>query len=461
MLWQPCSRAHNSRTSILRVLQQIAQIMTDKTDATKQSKANNLDAATLAMQPTRPTEVARLRVAQLTVETGLSLTQVFQECSRIVAETLKVARVGVWLMTDSRASLRCATLYEIASKSFGQGVTLRAADFPIYFEALRQRKIIPAEMAQYDPMTSELVDSYLRPLGISSTLDAPILLAGEVSGVLCCEHVGDAREWTTEERDFVESVANIVATKMRAIEVQQLRSLLQDSEDRIAHIEKSNALARMAVGIAHDFRNILTVVQNCTEILSITEPSPSIQKHCDLIKQAVDRGTQFVKELAEFGRSTPTKPTVVDVKEQINTFLPIIRAAVGKTQLLNINVEEASGKILIDRSHLERILLNLVLNAKDASQPGGTIEVLAKRVPAPEAAHHDRVCIEIRDHGSGMSKETKDRLFEPYFTTKASGTGLGMPIVARFVEHAAGSIEVDSTPGVGTTIRLLFPLIAN
>jgi len=433
--------------------------MTNKASETEEPQAipPNLAAE---MQPTRPTEVARLQVAQLTIESGLSLTEVFQVSARITAETLNVARVGVWLMTDDLSALQCAVLYEMPSQAFGQGALLQATDFPIYFEALRQRKIIPAEMAQLNPMTSELMESYLQPLGISSALDAPILLAGEVSGVVCCEHVGAAREWTTEERDFVESIANLLAVKMQAAEVQQLRELLRLSEDYLANNEKSEALARMAIGVAHDFRNLLTVIQNCTEVMSISEPSAMVQENCSLITQTVARGVQFVRELAEFGKSAPTQPIVLDVNEQIQAFMPIVCAAAGPQHKIDLKIEDQLGKVLIDRNHFERIMLNLVMNAREALPHGGAIDIVARKLCRPGLQKHDRVAIEVRDHGCGMSEQTKKRIFEPFYTTKSAGTGLGMPIVARFVERAGGSIEIDSIPNVVTTIRLLFPLVA-
>ncbi len=416
--------------------------------------------ATVAMQPTRPTEVARLQVAQLTLESGLSLTEIFQESSRITAETLNTARVGVWLMTDDQAALYCAVLYEMSEQSFGHGIVLQATDFPIYFEALRHRKIIPAEMVEHNPMTGELVESYLRPLGIASLLDASIFVGGEVKGVVCCEHTGNVREWTTEERDFVESIANLLAAKIRAAEVHQLRELLKLTEDRVATNEKSDALARMAMGVAHDFRNILTVIQNCTEVMYLSEQSAAVQMNCSLIIQAVARGTQIVKELAEFGKSVPTQPTVLNVNEQIQLFMPIIRAAIGAQYQIDLQMDERLGKVLIDKNLFERILLNLVMNAREALPYGGTIDIVARKLILPGMKSHDRVAIEVRDHGCGMSEQTKKRIFEPFFTTKSKGMGLGMPIIARFIERAGGTIEIDSTVDVGTTVRLLFPLVA-
>ena len=101
------------------------------------------------------------------------------------------------------------------------------------------------------------------------------------------------------------------------------------------------------------------------------------------------------------------------------------------------------------------------MNAKEALPHGGTIDVIATKYNKQDSTEYDRVAIEIRDHGCGMDAQTMKRVFEPFFTTKSEGTGLGMPIVARFVERAGGAVEIESTPNVGTTVRLLIPLVAH
>ena len=150
------------------------------------------------LRPTRVTEISRLEISRLTIESGKSLVELFRESCRIVAETLKVARVGVWMKIENQSAFQCVVLNESSlqspGESLGEGTVLQATDFPIYIQALNQRKIIPAEKAQHDPVTSELVEAFLRPMNIASTLDAPIVLAGVVSGVVCCGHIGAARE---------------------------------------------------------------------------------------------------------------------------------------------------------------------------------------------------------------------------------------------------------------------------
>ena len=141
-----------------------------------------------AEEPWRRTEQARLEIARLDPAGGL--VAVFRRACELAAETLEVERVGVWMFADDGKALRCVNLYERSRGEHSEGVTIRVADFPSYFAALEQRKSIPAEAAATDPRTAELCEPYLKPLGITSMLDAPIFQNGGVIGVVCHEHTG-------------------------------------------------------------------------------------------------------------------------------------------------------------------------------------------------------------------------------------------------------------------------------
>jgi signal transduction histidine kinase len=178
-----------------------------------------------------------------------------------------VERVGVWLMVDHRRALRCVDLYERSKKSHSAGVTLQVKDFPEYFAALERRKMVPAEVALTDPRTVGLTDAYLGPLGITSMLDASIFIGGEVVGVLCHEHIGPPREWTTEERDFAGSMADLLALKIRAAEMEDARQVLRTQAMQLSEAKRLESLAEMAAGVAHDFTNILNLVLNARDAM--------------------------------------------------------------------------------------------------------------------------------------------------------------------------------------------------
>src|SRR5262245_8320124 len=208
-------------------------------------------------EPSRSTEIARLELAQYAPEAALD--HVFRRACELSAHTLSVERVGVWLFIDQRSGLRCANLFERTKGQHSAGAVLRVADFPTYFSSLTLRKALPAEVATSEPWTQELAAAYLRPLGITSMLDAGIFVEGEMVGVVCHEHVGPVREWTTEDRDFAGSVADLLASKVQSADRRELNAAFLTQGRRLAAIEKHAGLEEFAAGVAHDFRNLLSV----------------------------------------------------------------------------------------------------------------------------------------------------------------------------------------------------------
>ena len=145
-------------------------------------------------RPTSPTGLTKLRI-----EDGIALETGFRRVTETAADLLNVERVGVWLLVDERRALRCVDLFERSKATHSAGITLHVGAFPEYFAALERRKTVPAEVALTDPRTAGLAYVHLTPLGITSMLDATIFVGGEAVGVVCHEHIGAPREWTTEQ----------------------------------------------------------------------------------------------------------------------------------------------------------------------------------------------------------------------------------------------------------------------
>ncbi len=419
------------------------------------------DNGCMRVVPTRPTEVVRLELAKLSIEAGVSLLEVVQSACLRTAETLNVARVGVWTLANGKTALRCAKLYEAPTQSWSEGTLLQIADFPEYFSQLCNRKIVPAEAALTDPKTSELVEPYLKPLGITSLLDAPIFVGGEVIGVLCCEHIGTMREWSTEERDFVASVADLLAIKHRAAQVHTLRRTIEAQGTQLMALEKSDALAKMAMDVGHDFRNVLSSIINSAHVIKSSEDFPErLREPLSIIEEAAATGSRLISELMEYGRNAPVKPEALNPVAEIEKFRPVLQTAIGKDYVLETIESQVHGKIFIDRNQFDRVLLNLVVNAREASAPGSTIKIRTSQAPQEADDSGNFITVEIVDTGHGMDAETQKRLFDPFFSTKKTGTGLGMAIVQRIVDRAGGFIRVDSSPGQGTTVRVHLPRVS-
>ena len=405
--------------------------------------------------PRRPLEEARLKISRL-LPKKLGLTATFQETCRIAAEAIGVERVGIWLFVDEQSAIRCACLYERSKQRHSEGAVLRVADFPGYFEHLGIRKTIPADHAEIDPRTDELTRAYLQPLGITSLLDAVILQNDGIAGVVCHEHTGPHREWTTEERDFAGSVADLLAFKLQSARLNELSQQLHRTTADLASHRQRVQLAHMAAGVAHDFRNLLTIIKGYTRILE-TAPAPDAElpRICQQILQAADKGEALTEDLMALSGSQTVHPTALDVPSVVGQLLPLLQQSAGPRHPVETRLAAGTGRVFMDPLQLERILLNLVANARDAMPAGGPITVTVTT--------GDGVVLEVSDTGSGIDPAIAEKIFEPFFTTKArhQGTGLGLAIVRSGVEAAGGQVQVLSTPGRGTTFRITLPCISS
>jgi len=319
---------------------------------------------------------------------------------------------------------------------------------------------VPAGDARKSVLTSELEDAYLTPLGIASLLDVPIYRGGEVVGVVCHEHTSP-REWSDSERAFAVSVAETVARQMEEAARIEAETRLRASELHFVELEKMQALGRLAAGVAHDFNNLLTVVVGCADEIKRRAQEPRVVDAAAEILATASRGTALVKELLAFGRDERSQARVLDLGEAVESMRLMLRTAAGTTHPVTIDREEPIGRVLMDRTQLERVVLNLVMNARDAMPNGGSIAIRVREtdVLAADGDSGSYVVLEIEDDGVGMDRETQSRIFEPFFTTKppGQGTGIGLAVVYRVVERSGGFVHVDSEPGEGTRIRVYLP----
>ena len=414
----------------------------------------------------RPADIARLDLTKLRIEDGIALETVFRRVTETAADILNVERVGVWLLVDERRALRCVDLFERSKATHSAGITLQVCEFPEYFAALERRKTVPAEVALTDPRTGGLADAYLIPLGITSMLDATIFVDDEVVGVVCHEHIGAPREWTTEQRDFAGSMADVLALKLRAAEIEELRSALRTQAMQLAESRRVGALAEMAAGVAHDFNNILTVMIGGAELIAENPACPSeVAAFARQITAAGQRGVALAKELMGFARPGPRSSRVIRPAEVLTSQLVVLQAAAGARHPVTLEARSATGRVLIDPNQLERIVLNLVVNARDAMSAGGPIGVLVDAVVErdDDGKPGQYVLIAVSDCGTGIPPAVLARIFDPFFTTKprGQGTGVGLAVVYQIVSYAGGFVRVETAVGQGSTFRVYLPQVSS
>ncbi len=241
----------------------------------------------------------------------------------------------------------------------------------------------------------------------------------------------------------------------------------QHLEDQLRQSQKMEAVGRLAGGIAHDFNNILTVISGSAEwgLMSLSEEHDARERF-ETIQKAAASATDLTTRLLMFGRKQVIQPRVTDITRALENLRPMLERVIGGDINLTVRSDEGLARVLVDPGELDQVIMNLVVNSHDAMSDGGELIVSATNVSGQPSATSDReqiteseddVCLAISDTGSGMDEETQSRLFEPFFTSKETGSGLGLATVYGIVERCKGRIEVESRVGAGTTMKIFLP----
>ena len=247
-------------------------------------------------------------------------------------------------------------------------------------------------------------------------------------------------------------------------DVSRERSL----EAQLMQSQKLEAIGRLAGGVAHDFNNLLTAISGYAELLKV-ELGADDPRSEDVseIQRAASRATALTAQLLAFSRRQILRPRPLDPESIVTGVAPMLRRLIGEDVDVVVSTKPGLGPIVADPSQLDQVLVNLALNARDAMPTGGRldIEVDEAMLDAEFALSHlgakpgPHVVFRVSDTGGGMTREVISRAFEPFFTTKGlgKGTGLGLSTVLGIVEQSSGYVDVESQPGVGTTVRVYLP----
>jgi len=216
------------------------------------------------------------------------------------------------------------------------------------------------------------------------------------------------------------------------------------------------AVGRLASGIAHDLNNLLAAIVGAGHALreELVTPGTECAQDVEEILLAAQRARELVRHLTTFERRSPRAPDTVDLAEVLSRAERFVRRSATGGVRLETQVAQALWPVLGDAGHLEQVLIELVVNALEASSPGGRVHVALENA---EASGRAWVRVRVSDRGCGMTPAVRARLEEPGFTTKGPGRGAGLAAVRRVVEACGGAVQLESTPGVGTTAELLLP----
>lgn len=413
---------------------------------------------------------------------------------------LGINRAGIWLLSDDKQAICGKMLIDGDDCKLDTDLCLARGDFPNYFASLDSERAVVANDAQTDPSTCEFRSSYLIPHGITSMLDAPIRHRGNMLGIICCEHQGEARVWTNEEIAFVSALADTYGRAVSAAQRNEYEQKLQDINDqleqkinerteglqtalrnlhhtqaKLIESEKLASLGRMVSSLAHEINTPLGIaVTSSSHCASELKRVQQLYRDEQLNEaefaqflQTIDDGLQLINHnlsraaglVRDFKLSGAIH--IADEREEFDLRSCIELSLKGLQPLLRkeqISCELAPGAALPLNSYpgaIAQIVTNLITNS--IHHAFAHTEHKQIRIALEHGA--EKVAIHYHDNGSGIPNDIRDKIFEPFFTTarRTGGSGLGLSIVYNLItQKLGGEIELaqDQAQGAAFTINL-------
>ena len=387
------------------------------------------------------------------------------EALRIITETgsrlLGVERSSVWTLDETGTALTLLDLYQRTPNRHSTGLTLDATAYPSYFQAIaREEHAIAAHNAHTDFRTSEFCQSYLTPHGIGAMLDAPVRRKGRVIGVLCHEHIGGSRLWTTEEVNFSSSLATFITLVLEAHQRREAEQALVHAKEaaEVASRAKSEFLA----SVSHEIRTPMNAIIGMADLLWETELTPDQRKYLRSFRRAGSNLLTLINDILDLSKveagHIELESIDFDLNDLIEKAIEILAMRANEKGLelachLSPDVPHA---LIGDPNRLHQILINLISNAIKFTDAGS---VIVRVTNDRDARTPGALCFSVTDTGIGIPQDKLGVIFESFTQAHAStsrqygGTGLGLTISKQLAELMNGTIQVESTVGGGSTFH--------
>lgn len=264
------------------------------------------------------------------------------------------------------------------------------------------------------------------------------------------------------KNDLVKANADLERRVQERIEEQK------KLEEQLRHAQKMESIGRLAGGIAHEFNNILNIIQGYASLIRLQPSADDVMESLKIIDQQIKRAVSVVRQLLTVARRTATHLEPVYANDLVLAISELVKQSFPKTIEVALNLDPGLPPVMADSNQLSQAILNICVNSRDAMPVGGKLTVRTEKIDENklralhlESPADSYVSFVISDTGMGMDGEVRARIFEPFFTTKGvgEGTGLGLAIVYGIVKEHNGFIEVESAPGLGTTLRIYLPVV--
>ncbi|MBI5583857.1 MAG: PAS domain S-box protein [Deltaproteobacteria bacterium] len=329
----------------------------------------------------------------------------------------------------------------------------------------RQEVFLVPDLSLLPPEAREEKAAF-QERGVQSIVCVPMIFGGKLIGFLGFDSIRRRKAWSEEIITLLTIVGEIFTNALDRIRVEEEKAKL---EDQLRQSQKMEAIGRLAGGVAHDFNNMLTGIIGYADLLllSLNRDNPLVGK-VEEIKKAGKRAASLTQQLLAFSRKQLLQPKVMDLNTVVNDLKKMLQRLIGEDVSLETVLEPDPWPIKVDPNQMGQVLMNLVVNARDAMPQGGKVTIRTANTSLDQT--HGRqwgvklqpgpyVLLAVQDDGQGMDKETQSHIFEPFFTTKelGKGTGLGLSTVYGIIKQSDGFIWVDSQPSNGTVFKIFLP----
>lgn len=395
--------------------------------------------------------------------------------AEILGNTLEVSRAGYGIVDPVAETITIERDWNVPGTQSLAGI-LQFRDYGSYIENLKRGETVAIADARSDPRTEETAGA-LEEIHARAVLNLPMVDHNNLVALLYLNHKG-AREWSPAELAFVRDVAERtqsaierrVAEQSLADLNQSLEQLVQErtreseaAQEQLRQAQKMEAIGQLTGGVAHDFNNLLMAIRASLELIQrrLPDAEPRLREFLDNAIKATERGASLTQRMLAFARKQDLDAKAVDVAALVDGMRDLLERSLGPQIDIAVSAAPDTPEALIDANQLEMAILNLAVNARDAMDGDGRIEVRIEHAPdAQDSASGGSVHISVTDNGAGMDAETLARAMDPFFTTKGvgRGTGLGLSMVHGLAVQSGGRFALESEPGKGTSAHIYLPV---